>query len=73
MAHEIAKQLLEHAVTFPQRTEAVRKAISLDMSLNEIEAYLDWLDFNHSCSRPAAPDNDLPPADSGQASSSSPK
>jgi len=73
MAHEIAKQLLEHAETFSQRTEAVRKAISLDMSLNEIEAYLDWLDFNHSGRRPADPDNDLPPADSGQASSSSPK
>ncbi len=64
MTHEIAKQLLEHAETFPQRTEAVRKAISLDMSLNEIEAYLDWLDFNHSGRPSDVPDNDLPPADS---------
>ena len=67
MAHEIAKQLLEHAETFPQRTEAVRKAISLEMSLNEIEAYLDWLDFNHSGRKLDAPDDELPPADSGQA------
>ena len=73
MAHEFAKQLLEHSETFPQRTEAVRKAISLEMSLNEIEAYLDWLDFNRPGRPPDAPDNDIPPADSGQASSSSPK
>ena len=44
MAHEIAKLMLEHAGTFLERTEAVRVAISLGMPLNEIEAYLDWLD-----------------------------
>ncbi len=44
MAHEIAKLMLEHADTFMQRAEAVRTAISLGMPLNEIEAYLDWLD-----------------------------
>lgn len=44
MAHEIAKLMLEHAGTFLERTEAVQVAISLGMPLNEIEAYLDWLD-----------------------------
>ncbi len=44
MAHEIAKLMLEHADTFLKRSEAVRTAISLGMPLNEIEAYLDWLD-----------------------------
>jgi DNA-binding transcriptional MerR regulator len=44
MAHEIAKLMLEHAGTFLERTEAVRVAISMGMPLNEIEAYLDWLD-----------------------------
>ena len=44
MAHEIAKLMLEHADTFLKRSEAVRAAISLGMPLNEIEAYLDWLD-----------------------------
>ncbi len=44
MAHEIAKLLLEHSGTFLERTEAVRTALSLRMPLNEIEAYLDWLD-----------------------------
>jgi hypothetical protein len=44
MAHEIAKLILEHADTFLKRAEAVRVAISLGMPLNQIEAYLDWLD-----------------------------
>jgi hypothetical protein len=44
MPHEIAKLLLEHAGTFLERTEAVRTAFKLGMPLNEIEAYLDWLD-----------------------------
>ena len=48
MAHEIAKLMLEHADTFMQRAEAVRTAISLGMPLNEIEAYLDWLDARGS-------------------------
>jgi hypothetical protein len=44
MAHEIAKLMLEHAETFLGRTEAVETALSLGMPLQEIEAYLDWLD-----------------------------
>jgi DNA-binding transcriptional MerR regulator len=44
MAHEIAKLLLEHAETFLGRTEAIEKALSLGMPLQEIESYLDWLD-----------------------------
>jgi len=44
MAHEIAKLVLEKAGTFLQRTEAIRTALSLGMSLQEIEGYLDWLD-----------------------------
>jgi DNA-binding transcriptional MerR regulator len=68
MAHEIAKLLLEHAGTFLQRTEAIRTAISLGMPLNEIEAYLDWLDSIRPA-RPPADDDNLPPADSGETSS----
>ena len=44
MAHEVAKLMLEHAGTFIERTEAIKVALSLGMPLNEIEAYLDWLD-----------------------------
>ncbi len=44
MAHELAKLLLKHAETIMGRKEAVEKAISLGMPLNEIESYLDWLD-----------------------------
>jgi hypothetical protein len=44
MAHEIAKLLLEHADTFLERAEAIKTALSLGMSLREIEEYLDWLD-----------------------------
>jgi hypothetical protein len=44
MAHEIAKLLLEHAETCIDRSEAIRRALALGMPLNEIEAYLDWLD-----------------------------
>ena len=44
MAHEIAKLVLEKAGTFVERTDAVRTALSLGMSLEEIESYLDWLD-----------------------------
>ena len=45
MAHEIAKLLLEHARTFPERSEAIKSAVALGMPLHEIEDYLDWLDF----------------------------
>ncbi len=44
MAHEIAKLLLEYADSFLERTEAVKVAMSLGMTLREIEEYLDWLD-----------------------------
>jgi len=44
MAHEVAKLMLEHAGTFLERTEAIKVALSLGMPLNEVEAYLDWLD-----------------------------
>ncbi len=69
MAHETAKQLLAQSETFLQRTEAVRMALSLGMPLNEIEAYLDWLDSMRPGRPPIAPDGDLPSADSGEASS----
>lgn len=44
MSHEIPKLLLEHAGTFLERREAIKTALSLGMPLDEIEAYLDWLD-----------------------------
>ena len=44
MAHKIAKLLLEQADSFLDRTEAVKTALSLGMSLHEIEGYLDWLE-----------------------------
>jgi len=69
MTHETAKQLLAHAETYPQRTEAVLAALSLGMPLNQIEAYLDWLDSMRPGPPPDAPDDDLPAADSGETSS----
>ncbi len=44
MAHEIAKLLLEHSGTVVERKEAIRVAVSMGMSLEEIQEYLDWLD-----------------------------
>lgn len=44
MGHKIAKLLLEQADSFLDRTEAVKTALSLGMSLHEIEGYLDWLE-----------------------------
>jgi len=52
MAHEVAKLMLEHAGTFIERTEAIKVALSLGMPLNEIEAYLDWLDSIRSAAPP---------------------
>jgi hypothetical protein len=72
MTDEIAKQLLRQAETYPQRTEAVRTALSLGMRLDEIETYLDWLDSNRPGGPPDVPDNDLPPADPGPALPSPP-
>jgi DNA-binding transcriptional MerR regulator len=54
MAHEIAKLVLEKAGTFLERTEAIRTALSLGMSLDEIEAYLDWLDNMRLTAAPEA-------------------
>ena len=44
MAHKIAKLILEQAQTFLSRKQAVNAAFELGMPLDEIEAYLDWLD-----------------------------
>ncbi len=67
MAHEIAKILLEHAETFIARTEAIETALSLGMPLQEIEAYLDWLDNVQAGRKPSelsqnppSPQNDDP-------------
>ncbi len=60
MAHEIAKLLLEHAGTFLERTEAVKTALGLGMPLDEIEAFLDWLDMVRG------PLADEPPDDDGE-------
>jgi hypothetical protein len=59
MTHEIAKLLLEHAGTFVERTEAIEISLSLGMTLNEIEEYLDWLDSSLS-NRPQKPEQDKP-------------
>lgn len=45
MAHEIAKLILEHAESFTERTDAVRTALRLGMTLTEIQEYLDWVDL----------------------------
>jgi len=45
MSHKIAKLLLEHADTFLSRQQAIKSALELGMPLNEIEEYLDWLDY----------------------------
>ncbi len=44
MAHQVAKLMLEHAGTFLERTKAIETALYLGMPLQEIEAYLDWLE-----------------------------
>ena len=51
MAHEVAKLLLEHAGTFLERTEAIKTALNLGMPLDEVEAYLDWLDSMRTIDR----------------------
>lgn len=61
MAHEIAKLVLEYAGTFVERTEAIKVAISLGMPLQEIEEYLDWLDYV----RPPVPEGSSPEKGSG--------
>ena len=45
MAHEIAKLLLEHCGTALEREAAIDTALSMGMTLQEIEEYLDWLDI----------------------------
>ena len=73
MAHQIAKLLLEHAGTFLEREEAVRSALSLGMPLNEIEAYLDWIDSLRPSASLGSPKGEVdnPPSVSKPASSSS--
>lgn len=44
MSYEIAKQLLDQALTFEDRLTAVKAAMAAGMPLAEIEEYLDWLD-----------------------------
>jgi hypothetical protein len=46
LAHEIARFALAYAATLRERTAAIQVAVSLGMSLNQIEEYLDWLDAN---------------------------
>ena len=45
MAYENAKQLLAQACTEIERDDAIRQAILAGMPLNQIEEYLDQLDF----------------------------
>lgn len=64
---EVARRLLAQAETFEERTDAVRAAISVGMGLDEIEAFLDWLDATrapctHGRGTRCAPDSDLPTA-----------
>lgn len=71
MAHEIAKLILEHADSPEKRKEAIRTALSLKMSLVEIEEYLDWLDGirPHAMSHATHPSHDAPqPNNSAEAS-----
>jgi DNA-binding transcriptional MerR regulator len=62
MAHEIAKIILEHSMTYSgadkvlKRAEAIRSALALGMPLNEIEDYLDWLDAINNVRRPGPND-----------------
>ena len=58
MAHEIAKLILEHADTFVERQDAIRTAMNLGMSFEQIEAYLDWLDVVQDRNEPKRQDND---------------
>ena len=44
MASKIAKLILEHADSFLERAEAIDVALSLGMTLEEIQDYLDWVD-----------------------------
>ena len=45
MAHEIARLLLEHCGTALERETAIDAALSMGMTLQEIEEYFDWLDI----------------------------
>ena len=58
MTYEIAKLILEHADTFVERQDAIRTAMNLGMSLEQIEAYLDWLDVVQVRDKPKRQDND---------------
>jgi DNA-binding transcriptional MerR regulator len=45
--NEQAIYLLQKAENILERVEAIKTALSLGMSLQEIESFLDWLDSNH--------------------------
>jgi hypothetical protein len=45
--NEKAKDLLQRAENFVERVEAITTALSLGMSLQEIESFLDCLDATH--------------------------
>ena len=53
--YEIAKLILEHADSIGERSDAIRTALFLGMPLNEIEAYLDWLEVVRG-NKPPPPD-----------------
>jgi len=48
---EITKLLLERGDTFPNRQQAVKRALDLGQPLNKIEEWLDWLDGLKSTGR----------------------
>lgn len=52
MAHEIAKLLLKNANNFLERREAVKSALALGMPLDEIEAFMDWLELGRALETP---------------------
>ncbi len=47
MVHKIAKLILEHTDSFLERAKAIDVALSLGMTLDEIQEYLDWIDSVH--------------------------
>lgn len=62
MGHDVAKLLLEQASTPAKRVEAVHAAMELGMPLNEIEAFLDYLEqTQQSPSRNVRKDNSISP------------
>ena len=69
MVHKIAKLILEHADSFLERAEAIDVALSLGMTLDEIQEYLDWVDSVHGGK---ANQSSKPPAEQVQQENSAP-